>query len=228
MVIHPLTHWPLGDLDSILKVIFNLVLLIGIFTSDLPVIMPSDECHGIYLKISQHWLVQVMAWCRQATSHYLSQCWPRSMSPYGTTRPQWVNSLASERCGSNFKSKILKLITQTSNAITQCEIALSWMPHNLINEKFKLVQVMAWCCQATSNNLSQCWPKSVTKWCHYHNKFSAELFEETHNNIFVFWGFLTQRNPYLWKTRTIIREFIPNNQWWFLTYPVNTRAISWE
>ena len=35
-------------------------------------------------------LVQVMAWCPQATSHYLSQCWPRSMSPYGTG-PQWVN-----------------------------------------------------------------------------------------------------------------------------------------
>ena len=35
-------------------------------------------------------LVQVMAWCRQATSHYLSQCWPSSMSPYGVTRPQWV------------------------------------------------------------------------------------------------------------------------------------------
>ena len=32
-------------------------------------------------------LVQVMAWCRQATSHYLDQCWPRSMSPYGVTRP---------------------------------------------------------------------------------------------------------------------------------------------
>ena len=36
-------------------------------------------------------LVQVMAWCHQATSHYLSQCWPRSLSPYGVTRPQWVN-----------------------------------------------------------------------------------------------------------------------------------------
>ena len=36
-------------------------------------------------------LVQVMAWWRQATSHYLSQCWPRSMSPNGVTRPQWVN-----------------------------------------------------------------------------------------------------------------------------------------
>ena len=35
-------------------------------------------------------LVQVMAWCRQATSHYPSQCWPSSLSPYGVTRPQWV------------------------------------------------------------------------------------------------------------------------------------------
>ena len=36
-------------------------------------------------------LVQVMAWCRQATSHYLNQWWHRSMSSYGSTRPQWVN-----------------------------------------------------------------------------------------------------------------------------------------
>ena len=35
-------------------------------------------------------LIQVMAWCHQATSHYLSQCWPRSMSPYVITKPQWV------------------------------------------------------------------------------------------------------------------------------------------
>ena len=56
---------------------------------------------GISYKITLRWmpldlsddkstLVQVMAWCRQATSHYLSQCWPRSLSPYGVTRPQWV------------------------------------------------------------------------------------------------------------------------------------------
>ena len=36
-------------------------------------------------------LDQVMAWCHQAPSHYLSQCWPRYMSPYGVNRPQWVN-----------------------------------------------------------------------------------------------------------------------------------------
>ena len=41
----------------------------------------------------QSTLVQVMAWCCQATSHYLSQCWPRTLSSYGATGPQWVNSL---------------------------------------------------------------------------------------------------------------------------------------
>ena len=34
--------------------------------------------------------VQVMIWCGQATSHYLSQWWPRSLSPYGVARPQWI------------------------------------------------------------------------------------------------------------------------------------------
>ena len=43
-------------------------------------------------------LVQVMAWCRQATSHYLSQCWPKSLSPYGVTRPQWVSIITDDLC----------------------------------------------------------------------------------------------------------------------------------
>ena len=45
------------------------------------------------LDLTDDWstLVQVMAWCRQATSHYMSQCRPRSVSPYGVNRPQWVN-----------------------------------------------------------------------------------------------------------------------------------------
>ena len=34
--------------------------------------------------------VQVKAWCRQATSYYLRQCWPSSLLPYGVSRPQWV------------------------------------------------------------------------------------------------------------------------------------------
>ena len=67
--------------------ILNLVLLIGIFTSSKDNAlrwMPRD------LTDDKSTLVQVMAWCRQATSHYQSQCWPRSLSPYVVTRPQWV------------------------------------------------------------------------------------------------------------------------------------------
>ena len=32
-----------------------------------------------------------MAWCRQASSHYLNPCWPRTLPPYGITRPYWVS-----------------------------------------------------------------------------------------------------------------------------------------
>ena len=35
---------------------------------------------------------------------------------------------------------------------------------NLTDDKSTLVQVMAWCCQATSHCLNQCWPGSTTKW----------------------------------------------------------------
>ena len=90
-----LTRWPLGDLNVILKnVIFNLALLIGIFKSSCDNVlrwMPQD------LTDDKSTLVQVMAWCRQATSHYLNQCWPRSPTPYGVTRPQWVNTLEPEQ-----------------------------------------------------------------------------------------------------------------------------------
>ena len=34
-------------------------------------------------------------WCHQVTNHYLSQCWSRSMSPYGVTRPQWFKHIVS-------------------------------------------------------------------------------------------------------------------------------------
>ena len=74
---------------NIRKVIFKLTLVNGGW--------------GIAYEIALRWMpqdltddksiwVQVMAWCRQATSHYLSQCWPISMSPNGVTRPQWVKN----------------------------------------------------------------------------------------------------------------------------------------
>ena len=83
-VAETLTHWPLGNLNQIL----DQILVIdgwGIFCEIALIWMSIDFTDH------QSTLIQVMAWCRQAASHYLSQCWPRSMSPNGVTRPQWVN-----------------------------------------------------------------------------------------------------------------------------------------
>ena len=56
-------------------------------------------------------LVQVMAWCRQATSHYLSQCCPRSMLPNGVTRPQWVELFVLFKCYIKYKYIFMFLTT---------------------------------------------------------------------------------------------------------------------
>ena len=72
-----------------------------------------------------------MAWCRQATSHYLKQCWPRSPSPYGVTMPQWVNS-------------------SWPNWPSNCDFIgcyISWSA---------LIQIMACCLMAPSHYLNQC------------------------------------------------------------------------
>ena len=76
--------------------IFNFDLLIGIFRSSRDNAlrwMPQD------LNDDKSTLVQVMAWCRQATSHYLSQYWLSLLLTYGIARPQWV-----KWCPDSFKS----------------------------------------------------------------------------------------------------------------------------
>ena len=119
-----------------------------------------DGCHWTLLMMST--LVQVMAWSRQATSHYLTQCWPRFMLPYGVTRPQWVNSLAPGRCDGNFNSVISEQMLWIKFMSTSCETALRWMPQNIFDEKFRLIQVMAWCHKATDHYQSQCWPSFMS------------------------------------------------------------------
>ena len=72
-------------------------------------------------------LVQVMVWCRQATSHNLSQCWATLLRQYGVARLQCVNSL------------------EPRDAIWG---QWSWST---------FAQVMACFRVAPSHNISQCW-----------------------------------------------------------------------
>ena len=80
-----------------------------------------------------------------------------------------LNWLAPVRGATNFKSVIfnlIMLIIQNSNLDTRYEIFLSWILQNRTDEKSTLIQVMAWCCQATSHYLRQWWPRSVAIWRH--------------------------------------------------------------
>ena len=53
--------------------------------------LPSNECMLLDLSDDKSTLVQEVAWCCQAASHYQSKCWPSSMLPQlSIIRPQWV------------------------------------------------------------------------------------------------------------------------------------------
>ena len=74
-------------------------------------------------------LVQGMAWCHQAASHYLRPCSPRSMSPYGVTRPvrpQWIDWL-------------FRHMTKTYNQNTLPQWPVAWL-HRLPSMQGGLMQ----------------------------------------------------------------------------------------
>ena len=75
-------------------------------------------------------------------------------------RPQWFNSLALGRCGSDIVS-VFKLNLRIYILSTSCEIGFRIVAKNPIDDESKLAQVMAWCLQAISHHLSQCWPRSM-------------------------------------------------------------------
>ena len=100
-------------------------------------------------------LVQVMAWCRQTTSHYLSQCWPRSLLPYDIIQLQWFNSLRPQQKGWYFTDNIFKWKFVNENHCIFIEISQKFVPNGPIEDMTALVQGMAW-------HLNQCWPINLT------------------------------------------------------------------
>ena len=70
----------------------------------------------------------------------------------------FISSLAP--CGFEWKS-IFKLMLVIDSWGISYKIFLIWMPLNSTDDKSTLVQVMAWCRQATSHYLSKCWSRSM-------------------------------------------------------------------
>ena len=111
-VINPLAP---GGIDYSLKLVnFKLVSLIDILSIFCEIAIRWMPQH-----LTDHWstLVQVMAWCHQATSHYLSQCWPKSLLPYDVTKSKWV------------KLKLSKMYSMTDLAIHRLKFV--WQSINI-------------------------------------------------------------------------------------------------
>ena len=59
-------------------------------------------------------LVQVMASYHEATTHCLSQCWPRSVLPYGIARLQWVKHVGNvSESGFRFNKYVVIIVSFT-------------------------------------------------------------------------------------------------------------------
>ena len=100
-----------------------------------------------------------MAWCHQASSHYLSQGWSRSILPYSITRLQWVNAKWSLTLQIN--TKFSKSLWDNQNSLFHTYYLFnSLRPSDAIWRQWSwttLAQVMACCLTAPSHYLNQCW-----------------------------------------------------------------------
>ena len=79
-------------------------------------------------------LVQVMVWCHQAPSHYLSQCWPRSISPNGVTRHHWVNKWVN----------IINTVIQSARQLIMTKLRCKWPFASNLCGKSNLFRFWLW------------------------------------------------------------------------------------
>ena len=94
-------------------------------------------------------LVQVMAWCRQTTSHYLSQCWPRSMSLNGVTRspcPQSSHSCVVQHATKHFISLQWRHNSHLASRITSNSTFCSTVCSVNIKENIEVPYYWFWYC----------------------------------------------------------------------------------
>ena len=151
------------------------------------------------------------------------------------TPKHFINSLAPGRFQFNFRLVVFKLTLVNGGWCISYEIALRWMPLDLTDDKSTLVQVMAWCCQATSHYLSQCWPRSMSpngvtrpQWVNISRAeenarhFADHIFERL---LFVFHIVCIN----WWNTSLFCNIFIQLNHWWHkLCYSSAVCGHCWE
>ena len=77
-----------------------------------------------------------------------------------------INPLTPGRCHGNSKSVMFEHMLWITFLSSYCKIALGWKLQNTF-DKSTLIQVMAWCHQATSYYLKQCWLRCMSQFFFY-------------------------------------------------------------
>ena len=177
-VIHPLSHKRFNG-------VFSQVQLI-------PVIMQPDAVYNISFQNSLYFVVfrysnLDSSYCRWTLFDLIYSIWKPVKWQTWRTKPRYVNigqsALRFQASGVghinaplhslthwfllgdkaiHLNASFFELIIRNSSLGTCCEIDLMSMPKSLTADLSILVQVMAWCRQATSHCLSQYWPRSVS------------------------------------------------------------------
>ena len=72
-----------------------------------------------------------MSCCHQATSQYLSQCWPKSISPYGVTFSQYVSTWKPKRNNSHFAEDTFTIVIWIGICCVMYHDPVSWNFHGI-------------------------------------------------------------------------------------------------
>ena len=91
----------------------------------------------------QHWFRWWLG-AKQATSCYLNQCWPSSLTYTCGTVGRWVNTLRQRQNGRHFADDIFKCIFLNENVWIPMKISTKFVPKGPSNNIPTLVQIMAW------------------------------------------------------------------------------------
>ena len=112
----------INDLNPILSkntrpvaAIKSLIFAWSIIILQIDILSTSPEIGHMWVPLNlindKSTLVQVMAWYCQATSHYLNQCWLRSLTRYGVTQLHIISSVVF--------SSLIKMILERFTIMVQ-------------------------------------------------------------------------------------------------------------
>ena len=140
----------------------------------------------------QSTLAQVTAWCHQATSHYLSQCWHRFLSPYGVTGHIGLTCIEPRRSHVN-KVNILHaeaLLMQGARVLAAMVLVfIQWVEMLLtvwISYSCSILYLLHTTFQV--HYLNQYWPRSMMPHGFYRPQWC--IMTSSNGNIFRVTGYL--------------------------------------